>query len=268
MAAIHTPCACVAAFAGFLSSKSAETSSLNMSLLRTLHYPARDGQSSNPPLETGNLSKRRRSTRNRVRARTTAARVYLRPAHVEGVRGMANGGTIACGREPVDAHIGSLTRSPVLYLCSCRYRPSSPWLSRLTRARQERLITALSPQQVADVVEAMKGSSQNGIYSRWGALGSHLFTLSEVWSIPSVPNFLGTAKNQWQCVLSINLGAELVCVYFRLPPHPSTWGFQTTPISRSSRSCTSRARGCTFILLPEDLRLGGTSHHSDPIPSR
>ncbi|CAN0233911.1 unnamed protein product [Ectocarpus sp. 4 AP-2014] len=51
---------------GFLLLKSAETNSLNMSLLRTLRYPARDVQHTSPARLAKNKSKRRRSERNRV----------------------------------------------------------------------------------------------------------------------------------------------------------------------------------------------------------
>lgn len=52
--------------AGFLLLKSVETSSLNMSLLRTLRYPARENQHPTPTPQTDNSCQRRRSTRNRV----------------------------------------------------------------------------------------------------------------------------------------------------------------------------------------------------------
>ncbi|CAM9649993.1 unnamed protein product, partial [Ectocarpus sp. 12 AP-2014] len=51
---------------GFLLLKSAETDSLNMSLLRTLRYPARDVQHTSPARPAENKPKRRRSERNRV----------------------------------------------------------------------------------------------------------------------------------------------------------------------------------------------------------
>ncbi|CAB1106131.1 unnamed protein product [Ectocarpus sp. CCAP 1310/34] len=51
---------------GFLLLKSAETDSLNMSLLRTLRYPARDVQHTSPARPAENKPKRRRSERNGV----------------------------------------------------------------------------------------------------------------------------------------------------------------------------------------------------------
>eukprot|EP00903_Cladosiphon_okamuranus_P015918 g14703.t1 len=51
---------------GFLSLKSAETSSLNMSLLRALRYPARHSQQQSVDSQNTHNPKRRRSTRNRV----------------------------------------------------------------------------------------------------------------------------------------------------------------------------------------------------------
>ncbi|CAN0271954.1 unnamed protein product [Pylaiella littoralis] len=50
----------------FLLLKSVETSSLNMSLLRTLRYPAREGRHPSPTTQAGNGRKLRRSARNRA----------------------------------------------------------------------------------------------------------------------------------------------------------------------------------------------------------
>ncbi|CAN0254108.1 unnamed protein product [Ectocarpus fasciculatus] len=52
----------------FLLRRCAETDSLNMSLLRTLRYPARDVQHTSPARLAENEPKRRRSERNRVTA--------------------------------------------------------------------------------------------------------------------------------------------------------------------------------------------------------